>query len=161
MSDRQLFDKILVPLDGPDRSERALEVAVDLAKKFGSKITPIHVYSVTVPLALYEPGVDSLGEMEVPAIAPEVISTMSGGVHKAGAYILRNGEKTVRTEGIQVKKVLREGHIVHEIIKTAREGRFDLIVIGAKGISKIQEFLLGSVTEKIIRYSPCPVLVAK
>jgi nucleotide-binding universal stress UspA family protein len=57
--------------------------------------------------------------------------------------------------------MLREGHIVQEIVTAAREGEFDLIVIGAKGRSKIKEILLGSICEKVVRNAPCNVMVVK
>ena len=51
-----LFEKILVPLDGSDHSLRALEIAIQIAKKFDGKITLIHVYSVAItPVIMPEP----------------------------------------------------------------------------------------------------------
>jgi len=55
----------------------------------------------------------------------------------------------------------RVGRTVQGILKTAREGGFDLIVMGARGVSKIRELLLGSVSDGVIRNAPCPVLVTK
>ncbi|MEM3789229.1 MAG: universal stress protein, partial [Candidatus Bathyarchaeia archaeon] len=57
--------------------------------------------------------------------------------------------------------VLREGHVVQEIVRAAEEGKFDLIVMGARGISRIKELILGSVSDGVIRHAPCPVLVTK
>jgi nucleotide-binding universal stress UspA family protein len=51
--------------------------------------------------------------------------------------------------------------MVQEILKTARDSEFNLIVMGARGISKIREMLLGSVSDGVIRNAPCPVLVTK
>jgi len=48
-----------------------------------------------------------------------------------------------------------------EILKKAREGNFDLIVIGARGISKMKEILIGSVSHGVTTHAPCPVLVVK
>jgi nucleotide-binding universal stress UspA family protein len=57
--------------------------------------------------------------------------------------------------------LLREGHTVQETLKIARDSKFDLIVMGARGISRIREILLGSVSDGVIRNAPCPVLVTK
>jgi nucleotide-binding universal stress UspA family protein len=57
--------------------------------------------------------------------------------------------------------LLSEGHTVEEILKTAEEGEFDLIVMGARGISRIKEILMGSVSDGVTRHAPCPVLVGK
>lgn len=155
-----MFEKILVPLDGSGHSVRALEIATRIAKKFDGKITLIHAYSVRIsPLVVPEP--TTLTPPGVPVMTPAEISKVAEAARKAGAGILADGEEKVKAEGVQVETLLREGHTVQEILKTAREGEFDLIVIGARGISRIREILLGSVSDGVIRNAPCPVLVVK
>ena len=142
-----LFEKILVPLDGSEHSLHALEKAVQIAKKFDGKITLIHVYStawlISKPREL--------------TILPKLIEE----AREAGNDILADGEKKVKAEGVEVKTLLREGHTVGEILKTCREGKFDLIVMGARGLSTIKEIFLGSVSHGVTRHAPCPVLVVK
>jgi nucleotide-binding universal stress UspA family protein len=139
-----LFEKILVPLDGSEHSLKALKIAVQIAKKFNGKITLIHVYSIG-GLASY----------------PTPVHEFIEAIRKVSADILGDGEKKVKAEGVQVKTLLKEGHAVEEIIKTCREGRFDLVVMGARGLSKIKEMLLGSVSDGVTRHAYCPVLVVK
>lgn len=155
-----MFKKILVPLDGSEHSLRALEIAVQIAKKFEAKITLIHVYSVGIrPVVMPEP--TTLTPIGVPVMAPTDVSKIAEATRKAGAAILADGEEKVKAEGIEVETLLKEGHSVQEIIKTAKEGSFDLIVIGARGISKIREIILGSVSDGVVHNAPCPVLVVK
>jgi nucleotide-binding universal stress UspA family protein len=155
-----LFQKILVPLDGSEHSLKALNIAIQIAKKFNGKITLIHVYSVTVrPVIMPEP--TTLTPPGFPLMTPSEISKVEEVARKTGSNILSDGEKRVRAEGVQVETLLKEGHTVQEIVKTAKEGMFDLIVIGARGISKIRELLLGSVSDGVIHHAPCPVLVVK
>jgi len=139
-----LFEKILVPLDGSEHSLKALKIAVQIAKKFNGKITLIHVYSIG-GLASY----------------PTPVHEFIEAIRKVSADILGDGEKKVKAEGVQVETLLKEGHAVEEIIKTCREGRFDLVVMGARGLSKIKEMLLGSVSDGVTRHAYCPVLVVK
>jgi len=139
-----VFKKILVPLDGSEYSLHALEKAIQIAKKFDGKITLINVYSV--------------GSFNV---TPSQVFNYVLEMQKTGKIILSEGEKKVKDEGVQVETFLKEGHIVEEIIKKARESNFDLIVIGAKGISKIKEILLGSVSYGVTSHAPCPVLIVK
>ncbi len=156
----QLFDKILVPLDGSEHSLRALEIAVQIAKKFGGKITLIHVYSVSVgPVIMPEP--TTLTPPMIPVMTPAEVSKTVEATRKAGTSILTDGEQKVKAERVQVETMLKEGHTVQEIVRTAKEGKFDLIVIGGRGISKIRELLLGSVTDGVIHHAHCPVLVIK
>jgi len=155
-----LFEKVLVPLDGSEHSLRALEIAIQIAKKFGGKITLIQVYSVSVrPIIMPEP--TTLTHPGVPVMTPAEVSKVVEATRKAGANILTEGEEKVKAQEIPVETLLVEGHVVEEIIKTAKEGSFDLIVMGARGISKIREILLGSVSDGVIRNASCPVLVVK
>ena len=139
-----MFEKILVPLDGSEYSVRALENAVQIAKKFNGKITLIHVYSAS---ACRHAGIN--------------FDKCIQAIRKVGAGILADGEKRVKAEGVQVETLVREGHIVEEILKAARKGNFNLIVMGARGISRIKEILMGSVSDGVTRHAPCPVLVGK
>ncbi|MGQ9461370.1 MAG: universal stress protein [Candidatus Bathyarchaeaceae archaeon] len=139
-----MFKKILVPLDGSEHSTKALKMAIQIALKFDGKITLIHVYSI--------------GGL---AISPQPVHEFVQAIRKIGASILADGEKRVKAEGVQVETLLKEGHAVEEIIKTCKEGKFDLVVMGARGLSRIKEMLLGSVSDGVTRHAHCPVLVVK
>ena len=155
-----MFEKILVPLDGSGHSLRALEIAVQIAKKFDGKITLIHVYSVVVaPVIMPEP--TTIAPPMVSVTTPIEVSKVTEASRRAGTSILADGEQRVKAEGVPVETMLKEGHTIQEIIKTAKEGGFNLIVMGARGISKIKEILLGSVSDGVTRSAPCPVLVVK
>jgi nucleotide-binding universal stress UspA family protein len=155
-----LFKKILVPLDGSEHSLRALDVAVQIAKKFDSKITLIHVYSVAVrPAVVPEP--TPMATFGIPVMTPAEVSSVIEATRKAGARILAEGEQKVKAEGLEADMKLEEGHAVQEIIRVSKEGGYDLIVIGARGISKLREILLGSVSDAVIHHATCPVLVVK
>jgi nucleotide-binding universal stress UspA family protein len=140
----RLFEKILVPLDGSEHSIKALETAVQIAHKFNGKITLIHVYSI--------------GGL---AISPTPVRGFIEAIRKVGASILADGEKRVKAEGVHVETLLLEGHAVEQIVKACKEGKFDLVVMGARGLSRIKEMLLGSVSDGVTRHACCPVLVVK
>jgi len=74
---------------------------------------------------------------------------------------LDEGKKRIGASGVEVTTLLEEGHPVREIVRTAQEGRFGLIVIGARGLSHIRELLLGGVSDAIMHHAVCPVLVVK
>lgn len=155
-----LFEKILVPLDGSEHSLRAVEIAIQIAKKFDGQITLLHVYAVDVrPIVMPEP--TTLTPPSVPIMAPADFSKVVEAARKAGNTILANGENKVKAEGVQTETLLKEGHTVQEVLETAKDGKFNLIVMGARGVSKIREILLGSVSDGVIRNAPCPVLVTK
>jgi nucleotide-binding universal stress UspA family protein len=134
----------LVPLDGSKYSKKALEKAILIAKKFDGKITLIHIYSVSKF-----------------AISPTQVYNYVQDVQKYGKKVLAEGKKIIDIEGIPVEKILKEGHVVEEIIKTSENGKVDSIIMGARGLSPIKEIILGSVSHGVINHAKCPVLVLK
>jgi nucleotide-binding universal stress UspA family protein len=155
-----VFEKILVPLDGSDHSLKALEVAARLAEKFSGKVTLIHVFSVSVqPVMMPEPSTS--GSVGMPILTGAEVSRMIEVAQNVGNRILEDGERRIQSESVHVKKMLVEGHAVQEIVREANESSYDLIVLGARGISHVREILLGSVTDGVIHHARCPVLVIK
>ena len=139
-----MFEKILIPLDGSEHSLDALEKAIQIAKKFDSKVTLVHLYSITVF-----------------KLTPSQIEDYVLELRKAGEEILAEGQKKAYAEGVPVETQLKEGHVVEGIVKLAKDNNFDLIVMGAKGISKLKELFLGSISHGVTLHAPCPVLIVK
>ena len=150
-----MFENILVPLDGSEHSAHALGKAVQIAKKFDGKITLIHIYSIVYPVSI------SITTLNEATFAPELVSELEEAARKTGASILEDGEKKVKSEVVPVETLLKGGHTVERIFKTANEGEFDLIVMGARGLSTIKEILLGSVSHGVSIHARCPVLLVK
>ena len=155
-----MFEKILVPLDGSEHSERALETAIQVAKKFRAKMTLLHVYSVTPP-AVIAPEPTTMTPAGFPVVTPEEVAEMVEAARTVGNRILRDGEQKAKSASVRVETVLREGNTVQEIVALAKEGEFNLIVMGARGMSRIRELLMGSVSEGVIKNAHCPVMVVK
>lgn len=154
-----MYAKILVAIDGSEHSNKILNHAIELAKKFGSEITLIHVYSVVVPTV---PATSSFGPptLDTPAAAA-VAAKMTDNSKNLGHKILNEAERIVVDYGITVAKVLKEGDAVKEIVAEAESGGYDLIVLGHRGMSKLSELLLGAVSEGVGHKAPCPVLIVK
>ncbi len=153
-----MFQKILVPIDGSEHSLKALEEAAQIAKMSSGKITLINVYSVQ-PIMMPEPSAP--GYSGGPIFTGADLARITEAAQKSGNRILQDGEHRISASGVQIEKMLVEGHTVQEIVRAANEGKFDLIVIGARGISHIREMLLGSVTDGVLHHAHCAVLVIK
>ena len=153
-----MFRKILVPLDGSEHSLKALEEASQIAKISSGKITLINVYSVQ-PIMMPEPSIS--GYTGTPVFTGAEVSRIIEAAQRSGNKILQDGEQRISATGVQVEKMVVEGHTVQEIVRVANEGNFDLIVIGATGVSHIREMLLGSVTDGVVHHAHCAVLVIK
>lgn len=139
-----MFEKILVPVDGSEYSLQALEKAIQIAKRFDGEIVLIHMYSINVF-----------------KLTPSQINSYVLELRKAGQNILAEGKRMAYNEGVVVETQLKEGHIVEGIVDIAKKGNFDLIVMGARGLSKLKELILGSVSHGVILHAPCPVLIVK
>ena len=138
-----MYEKILVPVDGSQNCSTALKEAIKVAKMSGGKITIIHVYPRWSTFI-----VDSKEAL------PEILKNEA-------INILMKAEKQARAYGFEVETLLVDGDAVQEIVKTATDGHFDLIVMGARGVSKLTELFLGSVSSGVLKNASCPVLITK
>ena len=137
------IQKILVPLDGSSNSMRGLDTAIDIAKGCNAEITGFYVFHL--PLAA---GVkytqkmkDDAQKKAVKAIGPAMNKTQ-----KAGATF------KYKTGG---------GNTGSEISSFAQKGKFDLIVIGARGLGGAKEAFLGSTSNYVMHKTKVPVLIVK
>lgn len=143
------FRKILVPTDFSTHSTEALRVAADLSKAFGA---PVQV------LAVYQPPVVPL----VPegALFPLPVD-VAADVSRVNTRLLEDARQLTEAGALGVTSALRQGAPFAEIIANAREGDFDLIVMGTHGRTGLKHALLGSVAEKVVRKAPCAVLTVR
>lgn len=142
--------KILVPIDGSPASENAAEKAVELATKYNSEVTFVSVVDTRFTDTYNVGGVISLPRNN-PKITEELMNLQS----KILDFYFT---KYSRPE-IEIKKVVLSGEPHDEILKYANEYKCELIVMGRRGFSKIKRFFVGSITQRVISDSPCPVLV--
>jgi nucleotide-binding universal stress UspA family protein len=136
--------RILCPIDFSEFSDHALSFAVALARAPRAEITALHVF------AWMPPGEDLPEYVEAPVLRPEDKRRLLGD-------LVRFTDRA-SAAGVRVDAVLREGRPAAEILEKARAWPADLIVIGTHGRSGYERMMLGSVTEKVLRKAPCPVL---
>lgn len=141
--------RILVPVDFSEHTSDVLAWAGDVARRYDASITIVHVYQ-TLELVIPD-GV-------ILQSASSLVDLMR---HLGAALDDARQRLEVSAPGIPVKTELRHGVPFVEIVQCAREGDFDLVVIGTHGRTGIQHALVGSVAEKVVRKAPCPVLVAR
>ena len=135
------FDRILVPVDFNEYSEKAVEMAQALLAPSGRLILE-HVVSSPVHPSFYAGGVAKLFALhpELPGLIGKKLSELYQGPGEI---------------------VVTEGSIVEEILETARTNKAQLIVMGTRGLSRQGYLLLGSVTERVIGHAKVPVLAIK
>jgi nucleotide-binding universal stress UspA family protein len=156
-----IFQKILVPVDGSEHSRRALESAIQIAKSFNGKLMLLMVHHVTIT-PVTSPELTIQAPVIVPdASAAEMTERAIEAAHNYDKKILAEAEAKVRSEKVEVETELIDGNAVEEIVRKAEEGKFDLIVMGARGLSTIKKLFIGSVSDGVIKKAPCPVLIVK
>jgi nucleotide-binding universal stress UspA family protein len=142
---------ILVPLDGSELAESVLSVVAELAKKLGLAVTLLRVYNV--PYSVYGYGYGYYA-IDTEKFVAEARDEARQYLEKKAAEIKELGvEKSVC--------VTREGHSADEIIKSARETPDTLISMCSHGRSGVGRWVLGSVTETVVRHSDSPVLILR
>ncbi len=143
-----LFQNILVPVDLSNQSTRAFKVALDVAKKYNSKITILTCLELDASHHLY---------YEARA-SPQQIKKQSK-VVKEHFKIL---ESLAEKNNISIKsKILTSGSAVNNIVSFAKSQKHDLVVIGSHGRTGFNKWLLGSVANGVSQKTKCPILTVK
>jgi universal stress protein A len=146
-------NKVLCPTDFSEPSYKALKTANDLAKQFSAELTLIHVL---VPSQVFPAahGIPPTTSAAGGAFSKDLASEIENHAIKSLEMTLK--EKV--SEEINSKSVLLRGSPAEEIAKYAQESNVSVVVMGTHGFTGWRHLLLGSVTEKVVRVSSCPVL---
>jgi nucleotide-binding universal stress UspA family protein len=161
-----LITKILVGVDGSKNSEKALVSALDLAEKFSASILILNVFQPPPELGYQANAVTQFPASGISQDISGSQSSLSGlikDLRKVHEEILSNAaERAIKLKPmLKITTELKEGNTPSQIIATAAEGGFDLIVVGHLGDSEIKEFLLGSTSERVVHQARCAVLIVK
>jgi nucleotide-binding universal stress UspA family protein len=135
------FRRILVGYDGSPQSEKAVDVAISLAQCIDASIL---VFAVARPP---EPSTS----VELEAVLDDAKEHYEEGFKKVA--------ERAKQHEIQVETVMAIGHPAEQIIHRAETDHVDLIILGRRGKSLFAKLLLGSISERVLRYAHCPVMV--
>lgn len=148
-----MLRRILVPTDFSEEAHHAFEVAVVLARKTGAAIKLLHVLE-----APYMTDFRTTGEIVAPdGMQQMYVMQMLGATKERMKKLLH----AVPHQGIDVVEEVDVSRVISKIKRTIQEDNVDLVVMGSKGSSGLDEFLVGSNTEKVVRSAACPVLTIK
>lgn len=140
-----MFTKILVANDGSEGGKKAFAAALVMAKRFGAELHSISV-------------------KERPSHFAETVGEVMEEQEEADMFFGRvTGEAILQAkqEGLDLRCAVLPGHEVETIIRFARDGHFDLLVIGFMGHSRVFDRFWGGSSQNLTRLSPCTVLVVK
>lgn len=139
---RKPYRKILLAVDGSKNAKNAACSGLEIAKNTGAEV-----------YALYVAGISCCSP-----IMPESYDWEIG---KEGSEAVTEIEEMGKEIGVPVNPVLLQGHPAQEILNFADQNGIDMIVMGAQGKTEVDRFLLGGVTEKVVRHAKAEVLVVR
>jgi nucleotide-binding universal stress UspA family protein len=138
-----MISKLLVAYDGSKQSEKAYAVAVDVASKYSAKMI---VLSVARP--------------PEPPVAVELEAVLESATEYYEGHFKSMKEQAEKL-GIDAVFQVRVGHPAEQIVRMANEENVDAIVMGHRGESFLQRWLLGSVAKRVLSYAHCTVVVVR
>jgi nucleotide-binding universal stress UspA family protein len=140
------IQKILIPIDGSDYSVRASEYGLSIAKMLSAEIMVVYVMDDIV-----------LNQISKLAERENVEQELKRDGQRYLNYVLGLAQK----EDVKAASLLTKGRPFEQIVHLAKDLNMNLIVMGTYGVRGAERILIGSVAERVIEYSPCPVLVVK
>jgi nucleotide-binding universal stress UspA family protein len=143
-----MFEKILYPTDFSDVSAKALDFIEQLREAGAQKVILLHVIDSRGVEAIVRYGYDDYAAIEA-KLQAELEQDME------------NIANRLREIGFDVNVKIEQGVPFREILRVEKEEDVSVIVVGSHGVSNVEEMLLGSVSEKVVRKATKPVLVVK
>lgn len=154
------FNTILVPTDFSDPARNALSSAVEIAEQFAAQLVLVHfmeplpaIYTGTAGVLGSGPNSSSLPELDMSKLQVELLDVNRKRLHDIAVEMIP--DNLVHTESVEF------GYPGSEISGFSEKNNIDLIVISTHGMTGVTRFLMGSVTEKVVRTATVPVLVVR
>ena len=141
-----LFKNILVPYDGSSHSKHAFKVALDMAKKYNSKLSMVNVLDISSRHL----GNSSLWDKAMSGIKNRITKEFESFESTA-----KKAKVPFHSEIIDNKSVTKT------IVSYSKSKKFDVMVMGAHGTSGFDKLVLGSVTDSVIHRVRCPVVIVR
>jgi nucleotide-binding universal stress UspA family protein len=141
-----MFSKILAGYDGSSHATRALAVAIEVAGRFHAELT----------LATVRPGPPDNSSAAVAHLYP-----VGESARPLGVVVDETRERALSQGATGVSSVVLHGDTVDVLVDFLERNRFDLVVVGTRGLTPGRRLFLGSVSSALIDRAPCPVLVVR
>lgn len=151
------FDKIMVAIDGSEESMHAANRAIGVAKRYDAKLTVLTV----LPQELrYDYEIDQV-DPEIPMTPVKGVVELSRMEIEAKWFRAIKKNASASNVRIETEIIMEKKSVVSDIIEYSKKQSFNLIVIGTKGKTGLRRLLLGSVSQGVLAYAHCPVLLVR
>ncbi|HII92990.1 MAG TPA: universal stress protein [Methanosarcina sp.] len=146
------YQVILIATDGSKCSQHAVLHGMELAKLMGAKVYALYVLDKNA----YAPPT-----LETPIYLGSKWDVMEETLRQEGDNAIQYANNVAQSKGIDFEGVVIEGNPANVILEFAEQKKVNMIVMGTLGKGGLERFLLGSVTDKVVRHSKRSVLVVK
>ena len=144
-----MYSTILFPTDGSEESLEALDHALDIARTYGAELHALYVIDTSYPYGDIESGVVNWDRIK-------------DAFREEGERTVEKIEERAEETGTTFVGAVKEGSVVHRtILDYAEENDVDMIVMGTHGRRGLDRWILGSVTERVMRTAEVPVLTVR
>ncbi len=161
-----MYQTILVCLDGSEYSSAGGEAALKLARYLGSKVTALHVYAARLHDSRFrdmEPGLAQQyqEEQKLKNLRDTHATLITEGLEALSQGYMEKFVDKARAGGIQVSEANTQGRNYVKILEEAEGRGADLIVLGAHGLGRLDDGVLGGTASRVLRHAVCDVLIAR
>ena len=161
-----MFKKIYVPVDNSEHSNRAIELAVEIGRKFGATVVGSHIYAARLhdyrfKQMEYTLPEEYLEEAELERQRQIHNSLIALGLKLISESYLDVMERRCQEVGLTFERKTFDGKHYQVLIEDIRGSDYDLVVIGALGMGAVKDSLIGSVCERVVRRIRTDTLVVK
>jgi nucleotide-binding universal stress UspA family protein len=146
----ETITRILVPVDFSPHADRAVRYAATLAHQLGAQLALLHVVEDPILTGAWT------SEIYVPNV-PELLKNLIAGAERQLVTL----KESAAAMGLTAETTVTTGRPAQTIVDHAKDGGFDLIVMGTHGRTGLSHVVMGSVAERVLRKAPCPVLTVR
>lgn len=175
-----MFKNILIGTDGSNHAKRATKLAADLASVYGARLTIVNVQpaslsledlasmrqakrlprEVTADINRLRDALRRSAEAEMASLA--YVPAPRSAIEAVGKRIVEEAVEIAKVQkATKITSVTLEGDPATKILEQAKKSKADLIVVGTRGLSRVGELILGSVSHKVVHMAKCPCLTVK
>lgn len=174
-----MIKEILIPTDGSDHADKAVDLAGDLASKYGARVHLLYVYSRSDEeqirrlaegehLETKSSGHPGGALFNMPqAVFADIAGVSDRGLpasiyDKVGDMILSHAESVLKEKGVSaIRKTCTDGDPTDRILTAVKEDNTDMVIMGSRGLSDLRGLVVGSVSHKVSNTAPCTCVLVK
>lgn len=138
-----MITKILVAYDGSDQSQKAFRFGLDMAVKYSASLTVL-----------------SIARLPEPPVVVELMAALEHATEYFESHFVNLRAQASET-GVSANFEVRSGHPAEQIVHLADEWKIDAIVMGHRGESLLQKWLVGSVAKRVLSYAHCTIIIVR